>query len=118
MIKLPGWWTPREVANLYRVHTETIYRWIRKGKLPATRISRNLYRIRLEDVLALTDPKETLADLDEKLGPRVEALRRTLGQKGKEKGPPVTAADIEAAAKAVRAEELDEQGHLRMGEGE
>jgi len=64
------WWTPREVSNLFRVHITTVYRWIEVEKLPATRISRNLYRIRAADV------------------------------------------------RKLEAMELEQQGHLRMGEGE
>lgn len=63
------WWTPVEVANLYRVHKETVYRWIHVGKLPAIRISRNLFRIRREDVMAIAGMKE---GLDESGHPRAE----------------------------------------------
>lgn len=47
------WWTSHEVADLFRVTVDTVYRWIKSGKLPATRISRNLYRIRAEDAREL-----------------------------------------------------------------
>lgn len=64
------YWTAREVSDLFRVYISTVYVWIKVGKLPATRISRNLYRIKAEDV------------------------------------------------KKLEAMELEQQGHLRMGEGE
>lgn len=95
------WWTPREVSELFCVHITTVYVWIKVGKLPVTRISRNLYRIRAEDVRKL------------------EAMELK----------PTTSEQMQAAIKDGRvrevpemyeptAEELEQQGHLRMGEGE
>ena len=81
------WWTPREVSDLFRVHITTVYRWINIGKLPAVRISRNLYRIHAGDVKILAG------------GPEYED-RRLLKKK------------------PTPEEELEQQGHLRMGEGE
>lgn len=41
--------TPAQVAALYGVCKETVYRWIKRGKLPCVRIERRIY-IRREDL--------------------------------------------------------------------
>ena len=52
-----GWeklMTTEEVAELMHVHTKTVGRWKREGKLPATRVGRrNLFKP--EDVAALLE---------------------------------------------------------------
>lgn len=44
--------TPKEVATWLGVTSDTIYRWLRKGELPAIKLGR-LYRIPKAEVLAL-----------------------------------------------------------------
>jgi excisionase family DNA binding protein len=39
------YYTPQEVADMFSVKRITVWDWIRKGKLRATRISNRLYRI-------------------------------------------------------------------------
>lgn len=55
--------TPRflsvcEVADLLRVHTKTVLRWIREGRLPAIQVSRD-YRIDIADLERLKQRKKT-----------------------------------------------------------
>lgn len=38
-------YTPAEVADIYKVKTITVWDWIRKKKLMATRVGGRLYRI-------------------------------------------------------------------------
>lgn len=52
MVELKPVLTPDEVAEYLQLTPETVYRYIRQGKLPATRMGRH-YRIRREDVQAL-----------------------------------------------------------------
>lgn len=49
--------TPDEVAEYLRLAPDTVYRYIRQGKLVATRMGRQ-YRIRREDVQALLARRE------------------------------------------------------------
>lgn len=110
------WWTPHEVEELYRVHISTIYRWIHIGKLRAVRFRRNLYRIRREDVEALAEKPE-----------HPEGLKAT--------GAPATCKDCRKSDGWLSIDlecgidtdpmcdyhsglALEQQGHLRMGEGE
>jgi excisionase family DNA binding protein len=51
----PDWVTPQEVADLFKVHITTIYRWVNTGKLPAIRLRRNIMRIRKDHVLDLIE---------------------------------------------------------------
>ena len=44
--------TPDEVAEYLQLTTDTVYRYIKQGRLPATRMGRH-YRLRREDVQAL-----------------------------------------------------------------
>ncbi len=62
--------TPREVAEVMRVSTMTVYRLIKSGELPAMRVGKHL-RIRGNDVAAFLDAR----------------IVRTPGAPGKEGGP-------------------------------
>jgi excisionase family DNA binding protein len=44
--------TAQEVAERYSVTVETVWRWIRTGRLPAMRLTKRNYRIRREDLEA------------------------------------------------------------------
>ena len=48
--------TPREVAEVMRVSTMTVYRLIKSGELPAIRVGKHL-RIRGQDVAAFLDAR-------------------------------------------------------------
>jgi excisionase family DNA binding protein len=48
--------TPREVAEVMRVSTMTVYRLIKAGDLPAIRVGKHL-RIRGNDVVAFLDAR-------------------------------------------------------------
>ena len=48
--------TPREVAEVMRVSTMTVYRLIKAGDLPAIRVGKHL-RIRGEEVAAFLDAR-------------------------------------------------------------
>lgn len=45
--------TAEDVAKRLNVHTETVRRWTRDGKLPAVRLPNRAVRFRSEDVEAL-----------------------------------------------------------------
>ena len=49
--------TPREVAEVMRVSTMTVYRLIKSGELPAIRVGKHL-RIRGNDVVAFLDARQ------------------------------------------------------------
>ena len=49
--------TPREVAEVMRVSTMTVYRLIKSGELPAIRVGKHL-RIRGNDVAAFLDARK------------------------------------------------------------
>jgi len=44
--------TPQEVAERYSVTVESVWRWIRTGRLPAMRLTKRNYRIRPADLVA------------------------------------------------------------------
>ena len=44
--------TPQEVAERYNVSVESVWRWIRVGRLPAMRLTKRNYRIRSADLEA------------------------------------------------------------------
>lgn len=46
----------QEAAEAHRVEPDTIRRWIREGRLPATRNPAGHYRIAEEDVLLALEP--------------------------------------------------------------
>ena len=48
--------TPREVAEVMRVSTMTVYRLIKSGELPAIRVGKHL-RIRANDVAKFLDAR-------------------------------------------------------------
>ncbi len=50
--RMNGYLTPEQAAELLRVRRETVYRYIRQGKLHATRAGRR-YRIAQREVTAL-----------------------------------------------------------------
>ena len=49
MDAMPSIMTPKQVANYLQVNQDTVYRYIRRGKLAASRLGRT-YRIRRESV--------------------------------------------------------------------
>ena len=48
-MRVNGYLSVNEVAKLLKVDTESIYRWVRSGKLPAAKIG-GLWRIRKSDI--------------------------------------------------------------------
>ncbi len=62
--------TPREVAEVMRVSTMTVYRLIKSGELPAIRVGKHL-RIRGNDVVLFLDARRvpTPADQAKEGGP-------------------------------------------------
>lgn len=52
----PRWATPREAAGYAHHDTETIRRWIRSGKLAATRTPAGRLLINLDDLAAVLQP--------------------------------------------------------------
>ena len=56
-------YTPAEVADRYKVKLDTVWAWIRKGKLRATRIGGKCYRIREDD---LTEFEERTAEVNKR----------------------------------------------------
>ena len=46
--------TPEQVAEILKVRKDTVYSWIRAGKLPAAKLS-NRYRIAEEDLEAFVE---------------------------------------------------------------
>lgn len=47
--------SPKEAAAMVSVDRDTIFKWIKQGKLPATKLSRRIIRIRLADLEALIE---------------------------------------------------------------
>jgi len=41
--------TAEEAAKIFKVDTETMYRWLRKGVLPGIKIG-GVWRVRIEDI--------------------------------------------------------------------
>ncbi len=55
--------TPREVAEVMRVSTMTVYRLIKSGELPAIRVGKHL-RIRGGDVVKFLDARRVPVPVD------------------------------------------------------
>lgn len=53
------YYTPQEVADLLKLHYNTIRRMIKSGELPAEKIGRQ-WRIRKADLEQLAEPKQKL----------------------------------------------------------
>ena len=53
------WVSPREVASRLRVTTQSVYSWVREGRLPATKLNNRLLRIRWDDAAKLLSPPPT-----------------------------------------------------------
>lgn len=47
--------SPAEVAEMVGVHRETVYLWIKEGRLPAVKLTRRITRIRVSDVEAMIE---------------------------------------------------------------
>ena len=121
------WLTPDEAADLLRVNRETIYRQIKRGALPATRVGR-AYRIRRE-ALVPPEPRRRVGEprvpysVEPKLRrwvpPRddireivaieddVEFIRRSAGILGS--GPPLTDEQLEQVIEDAMMEDLLER---------
>ena len=50
--------TPEQVAEILKVRKDTVYSWIRAGKLPAAKLG-NRYRISEEDLQAFVEKAKT-----------------------------------------------------------
>jgi excisionase family DNA binding protein len=48
--------SPKAWADEYHLHPNTVYNWIKEGKLPAIRVGARLIRIRRADIEALFTP--------------------------------------------------------------
>lgn len=44
------YYTPEEAGEILSLHKETIYRWLRSGKLPGTKVSHKCWRISLAQI--------------------------------------------------------------------
>lgn len=53
---MTGQLTPREAAKLLGITAQTIYRWIRTGKLTYTRLPSGLYRIPRSEIERILTP--------------------------------------------------------------
>lgn len=49
----------REAADILGVHVQTVRQYIRRGELPAVKISPRLYKIRPEDLERFIEDKKT-----------------------------------------------------------
>jgi excisionase family DNA binding protein len=49
----------REAANILGIHVQTVRQYIRRGELPAVKISPRLYKIRPEDLEKFIEDKKT-----------------------------------------------------------
>jgi excisionase family DNA binding protein len=45
--------SPQEAAEMLSVDRETIFRWVKQGRLPASKLSPRIVRIRVADIEAM-----------------------------------------------------------------
>lgn len=57
-----AFYTPREIAEIFKVAPYTVADWIRKGELKATRIGTKLWRISEKDLLNYLHTQEANED--------------------------------------------------------
>jgi excisionase family DNA binding protein len=48
--------SPKAWADKYDLHPNTVYNWVKEGRLPAVRVGARLIRIRRADIEALFTP--------------------------------------------------------------
>jgi excisionase family DNA binding protein len=74
--------TVREVAERLKLNPQTVRRWIRAGLLPASRIGRRQWRVRVED--AAVPPEREGRDLARRRAAvaRIRELREELRRQG------------------------------------
>lgn len=48
--KIPSYWKVAEVADMFRVNHNSVYKWISRGHLPAHRIGNRAIRIADDDL--------------------------------------------------------------------
>jgi excisionase family DNA binding protein len=49
--------SPQDAADMLSVDRDTIFRWIKDGRLPATKLSPRVVRIRIADIEAMIDAR-------------------------------------------------------------
>ena len=54
-MSIDTYYTLEEAARILKLHTQTLRRWIRQGKLPARRFGKQ-FRLRLEDLERAAQP--------------------------------------------------------------
>ena len=54
--------TVEEVATKLKVGSETVYRWLRTGKLQGTKLAKSVWRISSEELSKFTQPEQFIAD--------------------------------------------------------
>lgn len=67
-------YTPREVAELLKLRVNTVYQYIRMGKLPAAKFG-NRYRITREDLGRFIEENKTIRRESAEKAKQVELLR-------------------------------------------
>jgi excisionase family DNA binding protein len=90
--------TVAEAAQMLRVSKPTVWRWIKSRRLPATRMSERIVRIRREDLRSLVQPVVP--------GPKMtreEIERYTVGSVGGTRSHREVMASIEATNKRILA---------------
>jgi excisionase family DNA binding protein len=88
--------TPEQVAEFLQITKDTVYRYIREGKLPAVRLGRS-YRVPREDLDLFLVAHSTSADVRQAL------FERVLSIAGKNRKLPYDHVDRDVAAAVAHA---------------
>ena len=58
--------TVEEVAAKLKIESETVYRWLRSGKLKGTKLAESSWRISSEELAKFTRPEQFIVDVTTK----------------------------------------------------
>ena len=102
------WLTIPEAADLLKISTVTLHRWLKQGRLPAYHVGPRYVRIRRQDLASVFTPVSKATTEDESRAARVVHDQNTV--------KPLTEEEVRRRLKAIeQCEALTERMRARRG---